>query len=67
MPIKVQHISNYADILAIPGFALSVYYFAMIPDPNLIEMILLVFSITGFVLDILFTIIFLRRNRFRYF
>jgi hypothetical protein len=54
-----DNFSHYGDILAIPFFGLLIFYFFTIENKNLIEWILLLFSICGFLLDILYTIIFL--------
>lgn len=53
------HLSNYGDILAIPFFALLVIYFYNIQNKSNIEYLLLLFSISGLILDILYTFIFL--------
>ena len=55
----IKNCSHYGDILAIPFFALLVIYFYNIEHKSTIENVLLYFSIAGFVLDILFTYIFL--------
>lgn len=52
-------LSNYGDILAIPFFALLIIYFYNIKNKSILEYILFYFSIAGFVLDILYTIMFL--------
>ena len=57
-----NNISNYGDILAIPFFALLFIYFFNIKDKTPLEYILFLFSIGGFVLDILYTYIFLSRK-----
>ena len=54
-----NNISNYADILAIPMFALFIFYFYNIENKNLIEKILFLCSIIGLTLDVGFTYIFL--------
>jgi len=54
-----KHLSHYGDVLAIPFFALLSYYFYNIEEKSPIEYILFYFSISGFVLDILYTYIFL--------
>lgn len=54
----IKNISHYGDIFAIPLFALSVIYFYNIKHKSIIEYLLLYFSISGFVLDILYTYIF---------
>jgi hypothetical protein len=55
----IKNGSHYGDILAIPFFALLVVYFYNIEDKTIMEYILLGFSISGVVLDILYTYIFL--------
>ena len=55
----IKNFSHYGDILAIPFFALLVIYFYNIEDKSTIEYALLLFSISGFILDILYTYIFL--------
>jgi hypothetical protein len=57
----IKNFSNYGDILAIPFFALLVIYFYNIKNKSTIEYVLLWFSISGFILDILYTFIFLSR------
>ena len=54
----IKNCSHYGDILAIPFFGLLVIYFYNIQDKSIIEYLLLCFSISGFVLDILYTYIF---------
>jgi hypothetical protein len=61
----INNSSHYGDILAIPFFALLLYYFYMIQDKSIIEYILFYFSICGFVLDILYTYMFLSRTKKR--
>lgn len=55
----MKNFSHYGDILAIPFFALLVIYFYNIEDKSTIEYVLLLFSISGFILDIFYTYIFL--------
>ena len=55
----IKNFSHYGDILAIPFFALLIIYFYNIEDKTTIEYVLLLFSISGFTLDILYTCIFL--------
>jgi hypothetical protein len=57
----INNFSHYGDILAIPFFALLVYYFYLIENKSIVEYILFYFSISGFILDILYTYIFLKR------
>ncbi len=55
----IQNASHYGDILAIPFFALLVIYFYNIQQKSMIEYLLFCFSISGLILDILYTYIFL--------
>jgi hypothetical protein len=55
----IKNGSHIGDILAIPFFALLVIYFYNIPHKSIIEYILFYFSISGFVLDSLYTYFFL--------
>ena len=55
----IKNMSHYGDIVAIPFFGLLVIYLYNIQHKTLIEMILLIFSIGGFVLDIVYTYLFL--------
>lgn len=55
----IKFSSHYGDILAIPFFALLVIYFYNIENKTIIEYVLLLFSISGFILDILYTYIFI--------
>lgn len=55
--------SHYGDIAAIPFFAMLVYYFYLIDHKTLFEYLLFLFSIAGFVLDVLYTYIFLFRTK----
>ena len=55
----IKNFSNYGDILAIPFFGLLVIYFFNIEKKSTIEYVLLLFSMGGFILDILYTCIFL--------
>jgi len=58
----IKNLSHYGDILAIPFFGLLIAYFINIEDKSKMEYILLYFSVSGFLLDILYTIIFLNSN-----
>ena len=51
-------ISNIGDILAIPFFSLLVFYFYNIKNKTKLEYLLYLFSISGFILDIIFTYLF---------
>lgn len=56
--MKFKHISNYGDFLAIPFFALLIFYFYQLEDKNILEWVLFLFSVSGFVLDVFFTYLF---------
>ena len=62
MQFNNNNIAHYADIVAIPMFLLSSIYFYNIDHKNNLEYILLFFSLTGFILDILFTLLFLSKR-----
>ena len=51
----MEQASHIGDILAIPFFALLTYYFFNKIKKTLLEQILLLFSATALVMDILFT------------
>ena len=55
----LQKLSHYGDMVAIPFFIWLSIYFIMIEEKTTTEYILLLFSIGGAVLDILFTYIYL--------
>jgi hypothetical protein len=60
----INNLSHYGDILAIPFFALLINYFYHIENKSMIEYVLLLFSISGFILDIFYTYIFLSDYKF---
>lgn len=60
MKLTTNNLSHYGDILAIPFFALLAFYFYNKEQKTSIEYILFIFSLLGFILDIVYTIIFLR-------
>jgi len=49
-------IIHIADILAIPLFLLLIIYFSKKKNKNIIEYILLLFGICGFIIDVYFSI-----------
>ena len=53
-------IVNIADIMAIPGFFLLINYFYKKKKKTNMEKFLLIFSISGFLFDTIFTINFLK-------
>ena len=52
----IKQASHYGDILAIPFFGLLAIYFYNIEHKTTMEYVFLCFSISGFILDILFTL-----------
>jgi hypothetical protein len=50
--------AHYGDLLAIPFFALTVYYFAQIEEKTSLESLLLFFAISGLLADFGFSFIF---------
>jgi len=63
MNIKLNNISNIADILAIPFFLLLSIYFYKLENKTQLEYILFLFSLSGFILDLFFTYLFLSKKR----
>lgn len=59
MKVNIHNWSHYADILAVPFFALLSIYFYNMENKTILENIFFLFSVSGFVLDILYTYIFL--------
>lgn len=55
----IKNLNHYGDILGIPLFACLIIYFYYIEHKSIIEYILLCFTISGFVLDIFYTYLFL--------
>jgi hypothetical protein len=53
----MKDIRKIGDIFAVPFFALIIYYFYNKKNKTKIEIILLLFGISGFLIDILFTIL----------
>lgn len=51
---------GYADILAIPFFAMSVIYFHRKQRKTIVENCLYIFSLLGVLMDTIFSIIFLK-------
>ena len=60
----INNLSHFGDILAIPFFALLVIYFYKIQKKTLIEYILLGFSISGLIFDILYTYLFFNHSKY---
>lgn len=58
----IHNLSHYGDILAIPFFLLLTIYFYNLEEKTTMEYIFLFFSFAGFILDILYTYLFLTRK-----
>lgn len=56
----LRNLSHFGDILAIPLFALLAVYFYNIENKSHIEYLLFLFSVCGFILDIIFTYMFVK-------
>jgi len=54
----IKNLSHYGDIIAIPFFAILTFYFYNIENKSILEYVLLLFSMGGFILDIFYTLIF---------
>ena len=54
--ISLKEIPKWADAFAIPLWALAIFYFYQIEEKTPIEMILFLWTILGFSLDVLFTL-----------
>ena len=56
-----NYLAHWADVIAIPFFLLMIVYFNNISHKTTIESLLFLFSIGGFILDTLFTIIYFKK------
>ena len=56
----MNNLVHYGDILAIPFFILSSIYFFRIKNKKIVEYILLIFSVIGVVVDLFFSLQFLK-------
>jgi hypothetical protein len=59
---NINNLVHYGDLLAIPFFGLSTFYFLNKDKKNYTEYLLLVFSIAGLLLDIFFTYLFYQQQ-----
>ena len=59
----LNNLSHYGDILSIPLFFIAAFYFYENESRTPLENLLLFFSISGFILDILFTGLFFYKKR----
>ena len=57
-----NNLAHYCDIIAIPFFILSLYYFIQIEHKTQLEYIITAFLSIGLLSDILFTYIFFRHK-----
>jgi hypothetical protein len=55
----INNLSHIGDLFAIPFFLLLTYYFYSLPEKSTLEYVLFLFSIAGFLMDVLFTCSFL--------
>ena len=58
-----DNLSHYGDILAIPFFLLLIIYFVEKETRTPMENLLPLFSVSGFILDILYTILFFYKKK----
>lgn len=56
----MKSLPHLGDIVAIPGFALLIWYFSQIPERTDFEGLLLVFVTGAFLADVIFTYLYLR-------
>jgi hypothetical protein len=57
-----NNLAHYGDLLAIPFFIITLYYFYVIERKTLLEWIIIVFLVICLLGDILFSYIFLSKN-----
>ena len=62
--LNKKSISHFGDLAAIPFFFLLISYFYYIENKTTIEWILYVFSICGFLADVVFTYIYFYKIEF---
>ena len=58
--LLTNNLAHYGDMLAIPFFAITFYYFYQIEKKTTLEMLLTLFIGITLIADILFTVIFLK-------
>ena len=59
--LLTNNLAHYGDMLAIPFFAITFYYFYQIEKKTTLEMLLTLFIGITLIADILFTVIFLKK------
>jgi hypothetical protein len=52
---QIENLSRIGDILAIPLFFLLSVYFYQLKNKTVLEYVLLLFALSGFILDSIFT------------
>ena len=57
-----NNLAHYGDLLAIPFFIITIYYFYLIERKTLLEWIIIAFLVICLLGDILFSYIFLSKN-----
>ena len=57
-----NNLAHYGDLLAIPFFIITLYYFYLIEHKTLLEWIIIAFLVICLLGDILFSYIFLSKN-----
>jgi hypothetical protein len=63
--MNTKDIVRFGDILAIPFFLILIFYFIKKQTLSDIEILLLLFSIGGFLFDTFFTFLYLREKLFK--
>jgi hypothetical protein len=58
--MKYSNLCHYGDICAIPMFLIVILYFYQIKSKTNLEWFIFIFSILGFLLDILYTLIWMK-------
>lgn len=61
--MNIDILARYADFIAAPLFLLASYYFFNIQNKNIIEYLLLLFSVSALFIDIFFSVHFLYKNK----
>ncbi len=60
--ITIENIVHYADVLAVPCFLISFLYFYFKQNKTLFEILIMLFLLSGFILDTIFTYNYLAGN-----
>lgn len=59
---NLNNLAHYADLIAIPLFIITLYYFYLIEHKTLIEWLITLFIASCVLCDIVFSYIFLSKN-----